>query len=144
MIDKLIIEKLINEKMIYRKIPAPNELSGAIKSAERFIERARGNMGIKYYDIAFILAYTSMFQSSKALLIKNGCGESSHYGLFHALKEIYKNNPSMCKLLNIADSYRPVRHAIQYGRDSCSEDDAREAIADAEEMLAIAKKLLLD
>ena len=32
-----------------------NEIKGSIELAERFLERAKGNMKIKYFDVAFIL-----------------------------------------------------------------------------------------
>lgn len=119
-----------------------NEIEGSLKLAERFLERARGNIKIKYFDVAFTLAYNSMFHSARALLFSFGVKERSHFAMIEFLKEKLKGNKKIFQFLTILDSYRISRHAIQYRGELCSKLDAEEAIKDAEEFLRIVKNYL--
>ena len=96
-------------------------------------------MKIKYFDIAFTLAYNSMFHSARALLFSFGVKERSHFAMIEFLKEKFKGNERIFQFLTILDSYRMSRHAVQYRGEFCSELDAKEAIKDAKEFLEIVK-----
>jgi len=62
------------------------EIKGSLELAERFLERASGNMKIEYFDVAFILAYNSMFHSARALIFSFGVKERSHLAMIEFLK----------------------------------------------------------
>ena len=135
------VDQLLSKGLIRREKIDASEISGSILLAEKFLSRAKGNLKIKYYDITFLLAYTSMFHAARALLFKAGFNERSHFGLIQALKERYEDE-QLHKYLNILDSYRMSRHAVQYGGESSSESDATSSLKDAEQFIKIAKRIL--
>ena len=133
------IERYFKEGLLKKGKIDKNEIKGSLELAERFLERAKGNIKIKYFDVAFILAYNSMFHSARALLFSFGVKERSHFAMIEFLKEKFKDNEKIFQFLTTLDSYRISRHAIQYSGEFCSELDAKEAIKDAKEFLEIVK-----
>jgi len=118
------------------------EIEGSMAIAERFLEKAKGNQKIEFFDIAFSLAYQSMFHVARALLFKNNLKERSHGALITALKELYSREPKVIEILEIMDSYRRIRHGIQYSGTGCLKEDAEEAIKDAEKFIEAADNIL--
>ncbi|MDE1850623.1 MAG: HEPN domain-containing protein [Candidatus Micrarchaeota archaeon] len=135
------IDELLSKGLIRREKIDGSEISGSISLAEKFLERGRGNFDIRYYDVAFLLAYTAMFHAARALLFKAGFNERSHFGLIQALKGIY-DDEELNKYLNVLDSYRMSRHAVQYSGESSSEQDATSSLDDAGRFIKIAKRVL--
>ncbi len=133
------IEDYFREGLLKRAKIDEEEIKGSLELGERFLGRARGNLKIKYFDVAFTLAYNSMFHTARALLFSFGVKERSHFVMIEYLKEKLKENKELLHFLNILDSYRISRHAIQYRGEFCSKIDAEEAIKDAEEFLKIVK-----
>jgi uncharacterized protein (UPF0332 family) len=133
-------EEYFREGLLIRCKIDKDKIKGSLKLAERFLERAKGNLKMGYFDIAFILAYNSMFHSARALLFSFGVKERSHFAMIEFLKQKLKENERIFNFLKILDSYRISRHAIQYRGDLCSKTDAEEAIRDAEEFLKLIKK----
>jgi len=133
------IESYFKAGLLRREKVDMDEIRGSLELAERFLERAKGNMRIKYFDVAFTLAYNSMFHSARALLFSFGVKERSHFAMIEFLKEKFEDNEKISQFLTILDSYRISRHAIQYRGEFCSELDAKEAIKDAKEFLEIIK-----
>lgn len=107
--------------------------------AEHFLQRAKGNLKEEYFDVAFLMAYNSMFHSARALLFSKGFKERSHYCLVEFLKSKFKDE-KITYFADILDSYRISRHAIQYSGELCSEVDAKEAIKDAKNFIKIIKE----
>lgn len=136
------IEEMVAKGLIRKEEIKSEEISGSLGLARRFLERAKGNLNISFWDVAFILAYSSMFHAARALLFKNGYKERSHFALIQVLKEKYKGNYQFQRFLETLDSYRISRHAIQYRGDICSKVDADEAVKDAEGFLKLAEKIL--
>ncbi len=131
------------EKGLLKKTAVDKEkVNNSVELAGHFLERAGGNFKEKYFDVAFLLAYTSMFHSSRVLLFRKGFKERSHYCLIALLKERFRENQKIFKYMDILDSYRISRHAIQYTGSACLEIDAREAIDDAKNFLGEVKKFL--
>jgi len=97
---------------------------------------------IKLWDVAFLMAYNSMFHSARALLFKNNLKERSHQAMITALKELYSAEKELLHFLNAFSSYKVSRHAIQYSGSLCSETDAAEALSDAKEFLKKAEKII--
>jgi len=124
------INELLSKGLIRKEIAKPDEIRGSIVIAKHFAERAEGNLEMDFYDTAFLLAYTGMFHAAKALLLKAGYKERSHFGMVEALKECYKGNRKILNYAHILDTYRISRHAIQYNGELSSELDAIQAIKD--------------
>ena len=138
------IESYFKAGLLRREKVDMDEIRGSLELAERFLERAKGNMRIKYFDVAFTLAYNSMFHSARALLFSFGVKERSHFAMIEFLKEKFKDNEKIFRFLVVLDSYRMTRHGIQYRGEFCSELDAKEAIRDAEEFLEVVKNYFKD
>ena len=134
------VEDYFREGLLKKSKIDKDKIKGSLKLAERFLERAKGNFRIKYFDTSFILAYNSMFHSARALLFSLGVKERSHFVMINYLKEKFKENEGIVHILELLDSYRISRHAIQYRGEFCSKTDAEEALRDAEEFLKIVKK----
>lgn len=134
------IDELLKEGLLVKKQTGRTEIHGSLQIAQKFISRAEANAGIKMWDVAFLMAYTSMFHSARALLFKNGLKERSHQAMISALKELYSKNKELTGILNILNSYKVSRHAIQYDGGTCSETDGREAINDAKKFLEITEE----
>ena len=133
------LNELIEKRLIASKKTDHNDIVGSLKIAERFLERAKGNMRLQYYDIAFTLAYSVMFHTARALLFKTGYKERSHYALIEALRQTCKDKENQ-SFIDALDSYRLTRHAIQYKGELCSQTDAARAIKDAQTFLTHVKK----
>lgn len=136
------IEGLLEKSLLLRSKSNAQEIEGSMAIAERFLEKAKGNSRIEYFDVAFSLAYQSMFHVARALLFRKNLKERSHSALIAALKELYQNEPQITELLETMDGYRMTRHGVQYSGIGCSKEDATEAIKDAEKFIEAADKIL--
>lgn len=136
------INELIDKNALMKSKSTVQEIEGSLAIAERFLERAEGNFKIEYFDIAFSLAYQSMFHSARALLFKNNLKERSHAALISGVKELYKEEHELQTVLQTMNSYRITRHAVQYSGIGCSAEDAELAIKDAKEFIEIADKII--
>lgn len=74
-------EELMGKGLIRKETVRAEEISGSLDLSERFLGRAKGNMNLSFWDVAFLLAYNSMFHSARALLFKSGYKERSHYAI---------------------------------------------------------------
>ena len=136
------LNELVEKGFLKKKKVRREEILNSLKLAKKFLRRAKGNFKINFWDVAFLLAYNSLFHSARALLFKHGYKERSHWAMVLALKNIYRHDERITRFLEIIDSYRISRHAIQYSGEFCSKIDAEEAIKDAEVFLKIVKKTL--
>ncbi len=129
------------EKGLLKKGPVEKgKITNSLNLSEHFLGRAKGNFSLEYYDVAFLMAYNSMFHAAKALLFSKGYSERSHYCMVLLLQREFKGEIS--RSLDLLDSYRMVRHTLQYRGGSCAQSDAKEAIDDAEKFLHLVKKEL--
>lgn len=136
------INELVEKKQLIRQKISVQQVQGSLQLAERFLERAKGNLKIDFWDVAFLMAYQSMFHSARALLFKNNLKERSHAAMISALKELYSKNAELMEFLNFLSSCRMSRHAIQYDGSLCSKTDAFEIVKDAEKFLAKLDEIL--
>ena len=136
------INEFLEKGLLIKSKSTEHEIQGSLAIAEQFLEKAKGTKKIKYYDVAFSLAYQSMFHAARALLFNNNLKERSHVAMISAVREIYSKENAIAELIDTLDSYRMTRHAIQYTGAGCNEDDASEAIRDAEKFLEEADKIL--
>lgn len=136
------IKELSDKGLIKAQTLDIEEVKGSLSLAQRFLDRAKGNLEINFYDVAFLLAYNSMFHAARALLFKAGYKERSHFALIEAIRLLYKDDKDIQDFLNVLDSYRLTRHAIQYSGELSNELDAIQSVNDAEKLMKIVKKKL--
>ena len=136
------IKEFLEKGLLIKSPSSLEEQEGSLAIAEEFLEKAKGNYGINYFDVAFSLAYQSMFHAARALLFKNNFKERSHGALIAAVKELYAANGALRKLLETMNAYRMTRHAVQYSGLGCSKEDAEDAMQEAKRLLDAVEKIL--
>lgn len=136
------LEELLSKGLIKKQSVDADEITGSVSLARHFLKRAKGNQQMSFFDVAFLLAYNSMFHSSRALLFKKGYKERSHFAMIEALRMLYKEDTKIQDYLNLLDSYRTTRHAVQYSGELTSELDAAQEIKDAESFVAYVASVL--
>jgi hypothetical protein len=62
--------------------------------------------------------------------------------LRRSLLEKFRTNSAIYPNLDVLDSYRIVRHRIQYSGEPCGETDAQEIVDDAVEFLKIVENFI--
>lgn len=91
-----------------------DRVTGSLKIAEKFLREAKGNITMDFCDAAFLLAYNSMFHTARALIFLVGVTERSHFCMITYLLDKYRASPAIYSYIDILDTYRIVRHRIQY------------------------------
>lgn len=81
-----------------------------------------------------------MFHAARSLLFRDGVKERSHLCVISYIQETY---PRLKRLANQLDTYRRNRHNTLYALDFLvSDDEAQQAIDDAEHFYQQIKKIL--
>lgn len=107
---------------------------GSLKIARSFIEKAEANIKINFPDVASLMAYDSMLQSVRAFLFDNGISERSHYCAIKYVSENVKES-EIQSILKILNSYRILRHKIQYEGEMIEKKNSEEMIKDAKKLV---------
>ncbi len=123
------------KKGLLRKT-APS-MDGAMKSMSRakmWFSQSKEALDAEIYDSSILASYEAMFHAARALLIKDGYREKSHYCISRYLEHAYSHkgrlNPDWIVML---DSYREARHQVAYTIEvEATGAEAKEAIKDAE------------
>ncbi len=132
------------KKGLLRKMP------GSKQNADRSISKARlwlleantaSNAGI--YSTCLLAAYEAIFHAARAILLKDGYRERSHYCIARYIDETYvKKGFLNVDIINTIDSYRELRHNTAYGLEFfASESDAKRAIKDAKKIVDAIEKM---
>ena len=128
--------RLLKIELSYRMIE--KELEGA----KYDLMRAEESLHDGDYKWSSIQAYYSMFHAAKALVLKRGYREKSHYCLLIALKELYVNTGELDQ--EFADNFEmsmDIRHEADYAL-TYDEDSAKIAIENARRFLHRTQTLL--
>jgi len=135
-------ERCIKERRL-TKIKTSNEMiQKELESAEYDLKRARNSLDEGDFKWTAIQSYYSMFHAAKALVLKKGYREKSHFCLIIALRELYvkseKLDPEMVENLELCMS---LRHEADYGL-TYHQESAETALKYAEGFLDKAINLL--
>jgi len=135
-------ERCIKERHLL-KIKTTNEMiEKEIASAEYDLYRSKESMKNEDYKWASVQAYYSMFHAAKALVLKKGYREKSHYCLIIAIRELYVKDGKMDgELADTLELCMHLRHDADYGL-IYDKESAEAAIRYAQHFLSVAKKLL--
>ena len=128
--------RLLKIELSYRMIE--KELEGA----KYDLMRGEESLHDGDYKWSSIQAYYSMFHTAKALVLKRGYREKSHYCLLIALKELYVNTGELEQ--EFADNFEmsmDIRHEAEYAL-TYDEDSAKIAIENARRFLHRTQTLL--
>jgi len=128
-------ERCVKERRLIKIKPSNEMIQKEIDSAEYDLERARNSLEEGDFKWAAVQSYYSMFHAAKALVLKKGYREKSHFCLIIALGELYveedKLNVEMVENLELCMS---LRHEADYGL-TYHQESAETAIKYAEEFL---------
>lgn len=131
------------EKGLLKRVNAGREqVLACISLADHYVERASGNLKIGYFDVAFLMAYNSMFQAARALLFNDGVKERSHYCVAVYLREKLGRDASLACFVELLDTYRQNRHLTQYEGEFVSREEAENAVKHARLFLSAVKEKL--
>ena len=135
-------ERCIKERRLVKIKPSKEMIQKELESAEYDLERARNSLDQEDFKWTAIQSYYSMFHAAKALVLKKGYREKSHFCLIFALKELYikedKLNAEMVENLELCMN---LRHEADYGL-TYHQESAETALKYAEAFLNNALKLL--
>ncbi len=132
----------LKKGLIKRDASTPGNIGNSIASAERFLNSAKSNFGIRDYEMVELASYNSAFHSARALLFAKGYKERSHYCLAVALRHLYKENTELVELINSFDELRHSRHNVQYGGTLVNREEAEYVLGFASDFLELVKKSL--
>ncbi len=115
-----------------------------MKRAGVWASQAREALEAKLYDTSILASYEAMFHAAKALLIKDGYREKSHYCVARYIEYTYSKKGLMgVKLVVMLDSYRELRHQTAYNIEyEATMEEAKEAVKDSETFVKEMVKLL--
>lgn len=136
------LSECFKKGLLVKRRVSKETVENTAQLAEHTIERAEGNLNIRYFDVAFALAYQAMLHAARALLFSDGIKERSHACVVVYLKDKYGKDPQLTRYLNILDSYRISRHEVVYRGGYVSREEASNAIEDAKNLLIIVNNFL--
>ena len=117
--------------------PSLEKAEGSIKAADRWLEEAEKGVRSEAYGSSVISSYLAMFHSSRAILMRDGFREKSHYCIARYLEEKYVRKGHLeKKWVDLLDHCRELRHESQYDVSFFA------TVSDAESALATAGKFV--
>jgi uncharacterized protein (UPF0332 family) len=120
--------------------PSKQYASKSLEMSLNYIENAKDNLKLKNSNLVIFCCYTAMFHTARAILFRDGIKERSHLCVISYIQETY---PQLRRLANQLDTYRRNRHNTLYALDFfISEDEAKQAIDDAEQFYKKIKEIL--
>lgn len=134
-------------KGLIRKIPPSKEKAlRSLNKANRWLEEAKKSLSFNLFNSCLVASYSAMFHASRALLFKDGFREKSHYCLARYLEERYVNAGKLNRaVVDLLDRFRTLRHEDLYELDfSATQDDAEEAVKNAEIIFKEMRRLILE
>lgn len=109
-------ERCIEEKHLVRIKTSKEMIQKEIANSEYDLNRSKESLRNKDYKWTVVQAYYSIFHAAKALVLKKGYREKSHYCLIIALKELYIRQGMLDQ--EMVDNFElclHLRHDADYG-----------------------------
>ncbi|MEM5843387.1 MAG: HEPN domain-containing protein [Candidatus Aenigmatarchaeota archaeon] len=139
------LEKCFEKGLIRKTLPSKEKALKSIHKARKWLEEAKKNFKFRLFDSCLVSSYSAMFHAARALLLKDGFREKSHYCLARYIEEKYINTKKLNRIvLDLLDRFRELRHEDLYELEfSATREDAEEAIKNAELIIKEIEKLVL-
>ncbi len=145
MVKKLSeLDKCFEKGLIRKTLPSREKALKSIGKAKRWLEEAKKNFDFKLFDSCLVSSYSAMFHAARALLLKDGFREKSHYCLARYVEEKYVITKKLSGIVvDLLDRFRELRHEDLYELDFfATREDAKEAIKNAEIVIREIEKLI--
>lgn len=133
-------EDCLRKGLIKKDQSVTGRIPLSLKTAERFLDEAKGNFKMKYYDVCELLAYSSCFHAARALLFSKGYTERSHACLIDALFYLFEKDHELKLSFSSLDQLRLSRHNVQYDGALVSEEKAKEVLEFTSNFVSLIKK----
>jgi uncharacterized protein (UPF0332 family) len=139
------LEKLLRNRLISKVASSPGQVSEVFRVAERDLGAARNSLRECDFDWALAIAYNSMLQAGRALMLARGyrpVGEFKHVAVVEFVKVEFSGELSG-RLAFAFDKIRRKRHRVVYDSVGLTtEREASEVIDLAEEFVSRVRKAL--
>ena len=127
--------RCIKERRLTKIKPSKEMIQKEVESAEYDLKRARNSLGEDDFKWAAVQSYYSMFHAAKAIILKRGYREKSHFCLIVALRELYvKEDRLNAEMVENLELCMNLRHEADYGL-TYHQESAETALKYAEEFL---------
>ncbi|EQD63856.1 HEPN domain protein [mine drainage metagenome] len=138
------VDDCIKKGLIRRIEPSRQTAIKMLEKAANLLKEAKSSLDANAPDGSVLMAYEVMLLSGKALLVKDGFRERSHYCVVGYVQEVYADKGKIKKsTVDLFDRYREIRHMVAYDAEfMVSEEDAMKAIEDAERLFTEIKKII--
>lgn len=135
-------ERCVKERRLIKIKPSKEMIQKELDSAEYDLERARNSLEEEDFKWSAVQSYYCMFHSAKALVLKKGYREKSHFCLVIALRELYaKEDTLYAEMIENLELCMHLRHEADYGL-TYHPESAETAIKYAEDFLNNVLKIL--
>ena len=135
-------ERCIKERRLMKIRSSKEIIQKEVESSEYDLERARNSLDEGDFKWAAVQSYYSMFHAAKALVLKKGYREKSHFCLIIALRTLYvKEDKLESEMVENLELCMNLRHEADYGL-TYHQESAETALKYAEEFLDKALNLL--
>ena len=135
-------ERCVTERHLIKIKPSKEMIQKEISSAKYDLKRSRNSLHEDDFKWAAVQAYYSMFHAAKALVLKKGFREKSHYCLIIALKELYVQERTLSsEMVDNLELCMHLRHDADYGL-VYNKDSAESSISYAKAFLNETIKIL--
>ncbi len=136
-------EYCMGKGMLRKVIASGVKAKKSLLKSGKWLKSAKINIESGTFDSCLISSYLCMFHAARAILIRDGIREKSHYCLARYLEEKYVRTKKIDeRWINLLDHFRELRHSDQYDVNFLtSEADARSSIEFAEKFLKRMERL---
>ena len=93
------LEKCFEKGLIRKTLPSKEKALKSIHKARKWLEEARKNFKFRLFDSCLVSSYSAMFHAARALLLKDGFREKSHYCLARYVEEKYINTKKLNRIV---------------------------------------------
>lgn len=83
------LEKCFEKGLIRKTLQSKEKALKSILKARKWLYEAKKNFKFKLFDSCLVSSYSAMFHAARALLLKDGFREKSHYCLARYVEEKY-------------------------------------------------------
>jgi len=139
------LERLLEDRMIARVLSSPQQVNEVLKVSERDLNVLKDNLKEGNNDWALAIAYNSMLQAGRALMLSRGyrpIGEYKHVAVVEFIKVELSDDLSR-KLAFAFNKIRRKRHRVVYEQAGITtKREASEVIELAEEFVSRVKETL--
>lgn len=128
-------KRCVQERRLLKITPSQEMIQKELESAEYDLKRAKNSLEEEDFKWAAVQSYYAMFHAAKALVLKKGYREKSHFCLLIALRELYvKSDRLNAEMVENLELCMNLRHEADYGL-TYHQGSAETAITYAEEFL---------